>query len=178
MSGRVVVGVKNTLGGFQALRYAVDQARQREAELLAVRNFQSSSAALMVSIDNELATAAAEHVIEVFTIALGGPPKDIVVRAQVIAGSVGPNLVRIANRPDDLLVVGGSGAGFRMPLRGRVAAYLARHAVCPVVVVPPPPVTRAGVDRRSARHLAREVEQFLAGATASSNDHHGQQHAA
>lgn len=74
----------------------------------------------------------------------GGLPDDVDVRIVVTEGEPGTELVRLADRPTDLLVVG----------RGPVAQACVAGAGCPVVVVPP------GAGRDVER--TREVREFAA----------------
>jgi hypothetical protein len=99
-----------------------------------------------------------------FAETMGGEPPDLEVQAVVILDPPGPVLVGYACRDDDLLVVGTGRRGFWRRLRGgSVARYCLARAACPVLVVPPPPMTRAGSPRALLRELRREIDQLAGG---------------
>lgn len=163
-TGRVVVGVEDSLAGLQALRYAVAEARRRHARLVAVRGWQvpaSWTGGHAAWWGHELAGDARLAIHAAFHAALGGLPADVPVQLCIVRGAPGPTLVGCADRPTDLLVIGGStrsrGWG---PARASVAWYCARHGRCPVVVVPPPDLARTST-RQLVRAVRREAEQLL-----------------
>ena len=159
--GRVVVGVCRSLGGYQALRYAVAQARERCAAIVAVRAY-SVAAAREALWRSALAEAAVAEVSAAFTDALGGMPRDVSVRVAVYEGSPGPVLVASADRDDDVLVIGGSGAHrLTRAWSATVARYCARHARCPVLIAPVPAMARSQRTGRLARAVAFAAEESL-----------------
>ena len=88
--------------------------------------------------------AAVQHLQQDFNEALGGIPTQIDVRLHVIRGHPGTVLTRLAHRPDDLLVIGaGLTGGISRRLRPTVGEYCTRHANCPVMLAPPPPLARS-----------------------------------
>lgn len=141
---RIIVGVHGSLGSLQALRYAADEARQRNVPLLAVTAWvppggdlaeRRNSSPYLRKIWRE---AAWERLWGAFDAALGGVPEDLRVEPQIARGETGPVLVEAADQPDDLLVIGtGRRTGFGR-ISGRSASrYCLAHARCPVVAVPP-----------------------------------------
>jgi hypothetical protein len=96
---------------------------------------------------------ALEAVQEAFTAGMGGPPPDLEWWAVVAPGPAGPALVRLADRPDDLLVVGWTAK------RSKVVRYCLHNAGCPTMVVPPPPLARV-----SPREVLRQSRQLLTNA--------------
>ena len=141
---RVVVGVHGSLGSLQALRLAADEARAREATLVAVIAWvppggdlaeRSHPSPYLRRIWRE---AARQRLADAFDAGLGGLPDDVAVVARVERGEPGPVLVDVAASPDDLLVVG---TGRRSPigraLRRSIGRYCLAHAKCPVLAVPP-----------------------------------------
>lgn len=164
-SGRVVVGVSDTAAGYQALRYAVAQARERGVPLIAVRAY--ACGAHNIELRSVLVNAAREYVAKTFVEALGCEPAAVAAEVAVCEGLPGRALVAIADQAQDLVVVGGSGArrvtGRR---RAAVARWCSREAVCPVVIVPPPAMARRA-GRRLTKDVVREADLFLT--TASSN---------
>lgn len=143
MSGRVVVGVDDSEGGAVALRWALEEARLREATLEVVHAWQQfiplavpagvtsgPSRDDMESAARELATLVVDEVI-------GAHDPVVTVKVEVDEGSPAEVLVRAAGSAD-LLVVGSRGrGGFAGLLLGSVSQQCAHHARCPVVIVPP-----------------------------------------
>ncbi len=141
---RIIVGVHGSLGSLQALRYAADEARQRNVPLLAVTAWvppggdlaeRRHSSPYLRKIWRD---AAWEQLWAAFDAGLGGVPADLHVELQAVRGETGPVLVEAADQPDDLLVIGtGRRAGFGRMLRRSVSRYCLAHARCPVLAVPP-----------------------------------------
>ena len=171
---RIIVGVHGSLGSLQALRYAADEARQRDVPLLAVNAWlppggemaeRRSPSAYLRKIWRD---AASERLLAAFDAGLGGMPADLHVEPQISRGETGPVLVDVAEHPDDLLVIG---TGRRSPilraLRKSVGRYCLAHAKCPVLAVPPSAlVEELGHGRmprswslRGRRELMLEIEQ-------------------
>jgi nucleotide-binding universal stress UspA family protein len=160
--GRVVVGVGRSLGAYQALRYAVGEARRRGVTLVAVRTFHLANGEEGLLNAALLTSAAAEQVRAAFTEAIGQFPPDVESEIVVLVGPAGSALVSVANRESDLLIIGGCGARRWGRLRtAATARFCARHSVCPVVIVPPTALARSGQADRLARHTARDIEDYL-----------------
>lgn len=161
-SGRVIVGVSNSLAGYQALRYAVGEARRRGADLIAVRAYRYSYYGGASQFALVVYQAAQAEVAAALSEALGGPPRDVTTRVRVCEGGVAGVLAAIADRPDDVIVIGASrpGRAFGRP-RGRVARDCSRRAGCPVVMIPVPEMARAGSQARLARRAVDEVQHFV-----------------
>jgi nucleotide-binding universal stress UspA family protein len=159
--GRIVVGLRDTLAGYQALRYAVTQARLHHAKLLAVRAVNGNAYG-GASWSASLEDMTARQLAETFAEALGGVPSDISLQVVSRQGPTGMVLVAAADRENDLLVMGGAGRHrLTGPWTGSVARYCARHAICPVVIVPPPALARTGRTGRLARAVAAGAEDLL-----------------
>lgn len=158
--GRVVVGVCRSLGGYQALRYAVAQARERGAALVAVRAYRVAAPREAVW-RSALGEAAVAEVTAAFTDALGEMPRDVSLRVAVHEGSPGPVLVASADSEGDLLVIGGSGSHRPRAWSATVARYCARHAQCPVLIAPLPAMARSRRTGRLARAVAFAAEESL-----------------
>jgi nucleotide-binding universal stress UspA family protein len=178
--GRVVVGVDDSLSGLQALRLSAAEARARGRSLHAVRAVAPSPpdpahpaaggagwpVAHPASQREALAAKGATVIDRAFTETMGGEPADLEVLAVVVAELPGPVLVGYACRDEDLLVVGTGRRGFWRRVRGgSVARYCLAHAACPVLLVPPPPLTRAGSPRALLRELRRDLDQLADGRT-------------
>lgn len=173
MSGvrRVVVGVSGSPGSIAALRIAADHARRADAPLLAVQAWlpPGGDLAEMRAPCPELRPvwkrAALERLKHAIDAAWGGLPVDVTVEHVVSRGQTGPALLRAADSPDDLLVVG---AGRRGPLTrfwsGRVTRFCQRRAACPVLAVPPPAIATARWSRLSVwtfRHRELTADQVM-----------------
>jgi nucleotide-binding universal stress UspA family protein len=141
---RIIVGVHGSLGSLQALRFAADEARQRNVPLLAVTAWippggdlaeRRQPSPYLRKIWRE---AAWERLWAAFDAGLGGVPADLRVEPQVTRGETGPVLVDTADQPDDLLVIGTGRRGvFGRMVRRSVGRYCLAHARCPVLAVPP-----------------------------------------
>ncbi len=136
----VVVGVDGTAGSRAAIRLAAQEARYREAALVAVMAYSSEPplgapagrpmATLRTAEDQRIAaeTALQDAVAD----ALGGRADE--VELQALPGLAGRRLVDAARKADaQLLVLASRGSAAR--LLGAVSQYVLRRAPCPVLVV-------------------------------------------
>ena len=141
---RVVVGVSGSLGSLQALRLAADEARARQATLVAVIAWvppggdfaeRSHPSPYLRKVWRD---AAKQRLADAFDAAFGGIPDDVAVLVRIERGEPGPVLVDVAGSADDLLVIG---TGRRSPigraLHKSIGRYCLAHAQCPVLAVPP-----------------------------------------
>ena len=136
--GRVVVGVTGSPENLHALRHAVELARCYEATLIAVNACK-------------VPRSAANVLRSAFDEGLGGLPKDVSCMLLAAPGRPGPALLAVAERPNDVLVLGARRRRPRLsvPRRG-VAAFCVEHACCSVFTVPSPPLA---VRRRAVAGL-------------------------
>ena len=141
---RIIVGVHGSLGSLQALRYAADEARQRDVPLLPVMAWVPPGGDLAERrhaspyLRKIWRDDAWKRLWAAFDAGLGGVPGDVLVEPYVARGESGPVLVDTAERPDDLLVIGtGRRAGLARVTRKSVSRYCLAHARCPVLAVPP-----------------------------------------
>jgi nucleotide-binding universal stress UspA family protein len=140
---RILVGVHGSLGSLQALRYATEEARRREARLIPVLAWVPPGGDLaerrqpVYSLRQIWREAARGRLQDAFEQGLGGLPGDLTVAPLVVRGPAGPVLVDAADRPDDLLVVGTGRRGLRRRLRRSVSRYCLARARCPVLAIPP-----------------------------------------
>jgi nucleotide-binding universal stress UspA family protein len=140
---RVVVGVSGSPGSLQALRFAFDRACALDAALVPVIAWEppggdSAARPYPGSVTDGWADAAEERLLRAFDEGLGAPPDDLPAASHVIRGRPGHVLVAVADRPDDLLVVGSSRPGIlRRAWSGSVTRHCLAHAACPVIAVPP-----------------------------------------
>lgn len=142
---RVFVGVDGSITSMEALRVAKLEADRHDAELHMVYVRPPNSRFITevgylaeTSRPTEYLDArAAEYLTNWIEQALGRLPQLGSVHRHVLVGKPGRELVNIANRHDDLLVVG---ENLRSPLyrmfKGSTSQYCSRHAVCRVLVVP------------------------------------------
>jgi nucleotide-binding universal stress UspA family protein len=162
MNGRVVVGFAPTLAGYEALRYAVTQARGRASALVVVHAIHLDPHESWTQNRLPLMVAVTEQVSTAFHEALGGVPADLDVRVQVEVGPVELVLRAAADRPDDLVVIG---ACTRRRLgaltHGARLRRTLRSALCPVVIIPPPAMARLGSAARLGRDAVAEVQRYL-----------------
>jgi len=163
MSGRVVVGFAPTPAGYEALRYAAGQAKQRGAPLIAVRAVHRDLDAMATEHWLETRVAVAAAVADGFRDALGCLPLGVDVRVVVEPGPVDRVLAAVVKQSDDLVVLGACSRRHWLSIRRhrtRTARCL-RAAACPVVIVPVPEMARHGTLERLERDTVAEVERFL-----------------
>lgn len=171
--GRVIVAITDSLTGLRAIREAVAQARQRRAQLIAVRAFDEPKP-LITPVRDAIPVAAlygvspigdsandsdrqwlraerkaVAEIRQAFTDALGSMPHDIPVELTAEAGRIMSIVRAIAARDDDLIVVGVEKTWFRRAIR----------ADCPVLLVPPHELARTV--RRPHRPQRLTVEDLL-----------------
>jgi nucleotide-binding universal stress UspA family protein len=166
---RVIAGVNGSLRSLAALRVAVDEARSAAAVLLPLLAWAPVGGEIAYMrapcpiLLGQWEDAACERLRGAFDQAFGGMPDGLEIRPFVVRGAPGPALVGLADRQDDLLVVGGGGWGrLACTIHGSVGRYCLAHACCPVLVVPPPDMIQ---ELRSRRHHWRpdDVTSPLAG---------------
>ena len=141
---RIVVGVHGSLGSLQALRWATEEARERQVPVAAVTAWippggdfaeRSHPSPYLRKVWQEAAVA---RLTAAFDDCLGGVPADLGVRLFVERGDAAQVLVDVAAQPGDLLVIGsGRRNALGRALHRSVGRYCLAHARCPVVAVPP-----------------------------------------
>ncbi|MFH8384412.1 universal stress protein [Kitasatospora sp. NPDC018058] len=148
--GRLVVGVSGSLGSLAALHHAVAEARRVDVEVLAVLcwtppgdelGYRRSVCPPVLNTGRDAAVARLRRALDE---AFAGRHAGARLRCQAVRGETGHSLVRCADRPGDVLVLGASrerGCLSRL-IRPSVTAYCVRHATCPVLTVPRPPLQR------------------------------------
>lgn len=156
---RVFVALDGSLASLAALRRAVGEARLRDAHLVAVRVLSGSGNLRDLDGCDEALQRARDTVWTAFEEALGQVPEDLDISAMALRGGAGPTLVDLADRADDLIVLG---VGDPRPLRRWRARVTARHCVahagCPVLAVPLPHHLRALSRTRLRR---RDVDRLM-----------------
>lgn len=145
MAGKIVVGVDGTEHAVAALRWAIDEAKLREATVEAVHAWRfvpmttPADAGLMpLAWSESTATLdavrdAAERLAEEQVAAVTGGKDG--VKLSVVEGDAVEALLDAA-RDAELLVVGNRGrGGLKQALLGSTSASVCDRAPCPVVVV-------------------------------------------
>jgi nucleotide-binding universal stress UspA family protein len=152
----IVVGVDGSPGGDAALRWALEEARIRDARVHAVHAFEPPPLPIDVTMigppgtvadvsagelerQSRSAESAARAALEEALARAGVAESGIEVRSSLVQGQAAAVLVNAA-RDAALLVVGSRGHGaVHELLLGSVSHACAREARCPVVVLPPVP---------------------------------------
>lgn len=134
---KIVVGVDGSPASVEALKWAVGEARLRNAEVLAVQSWQFTPMVepLGPTGDNlfeDIRQAAADSLDEaVASVDTGG----VHVTKKVVEGRASESILDAAEGAE-LLVVGSRGrGGFSGLLLGSVSQQCAHHARCPIVIV-------------------------------------------
>jgi nucleotide-binding universal stress UspA family protein len=137
--GVIVVGVGHSAGAKAAMRFALEEARFRQARLRAVHAIGSSGSHRPLEWDDvRTVRGAAEELLENVTREVAGGFDDVEIERRVVEGTPASGLVD-ESRGADLLVVGSRGqGGFPGLLLGAVGQQCAQHAACPVVIVHKP----------------------------------------
>jgi ribonuclease P protein component len=165
---RVIVGVDDSGPGLAALAVATRLARQRDAQLIAVRSWalglprhggrrmrHLSHPHVVLSFSGTEQRAAARVLVRrAFRRVFGRMPAELPVAIKTPCSDPALALVSIARRPGDVLVVGREPEhSLRRLVHGSVSQYCVRHARCPVLLVPesgrPRETNRAAGRRRS-----------------------------
>jgi nucleotide-binding universal stress UspA family protein len=162
---RILVGVHGSLGSLQALRYAADEARQRDVPLVPVIAWTPPGGELAERrqpspyLRKIWRDAAWQRLWAAFDDCLGGVPADLDVRAQVMRGVAGPVLVDAASAPEDLLILGtGRRAVIGRVLGHSTGRYCLAHARCPVLAVPPSALMEELGHGLRSWHLRRQAQ--------------------
>jgi len=137
----VIVGVDGSEEALRAVRWAVPEARRRQATLRLVTAFAWTDDRMVgwpglgQAAYGERLRAAAEHDLAAAASVAAQLDPDLPVEQDLVLGFPGGVLVDQA-RGAELLVVGDNGRGrLGSVLAGSVAVGVAAHAACPVVVV-------------------------------------------
>lgn len=133
--GKIVVGVDGSEHSVAALQWAIDEAKLRDAEVVALCTWEFPHAldpVTMFTIEPDPFKADAEATLERSIAAIERGP--VLVIPEVMEGSAALRLVE-ASREADLVVVGSRGrGGFVGLLLGSVSQHVTAHGRCPVLV--------------------------------------------
>lgn len=165
---RVVVGVGFSRGSAAVLHRAAAEARRGEGELWAVIAWELPGGAYERRGPSfpqaaDFRGAAEERLLTQLDAAFGGAGPGVPLRPLLVRGSPGRALVAVADRDDDLLIVGtGSRRWPSRVLWPSVARHCVAHASCPVLAVPPSPLEREldSVRRRIAWRLPLDARSL------------------
>jgi nucleotide-binding universal stress UspA family protein len=139
-AGRIVVGVDGSACARQALAWAIEEAKLRGDEVVAVH---ACPYPLLAPTMEGIAPVLpgpdydrdAQRLLEREIEAVRGEPNGVKVTPRVSELSPAPALVR-ASDGADLLVLGSRGlGGFTGMVLGSVGQQCAQHAKCPVVII-------------------------------------------
>jgi nucleotide-binding universal stress UspA family protein len=142
MSG-IIVGVDGSGHSQRALEWAMREAAIRQVPLTvltvneAIRGYYSSMAVyaddpVRTEDARKLAQAETDEVLDRL-----GEPRPASVTVKAVHGFIVEEILN-AGKDADMIVVGSRGAGgFTRLMMGSVAAQVAQHARCPVLIVPP-----------------------------------------
>jgi nucleotide-binding universal stress UspA family protein len=140
----IIVGVDDSEPSREALRWAIEEARLRKADVVALHAWMPpvfpainlAPAAVPPDLPQIVADAkeAAERLVDGIVKGVFGDETDVEVRAQAVEGPPAEMLIEAA-RDAELLVVGSRGrGGFTGLLLGSTSLQCVTHAPCPVVV--------------------------------------------
>jgi nucleotide-binding universal stress UspA family protein len=147
VAGRIVVGVDGSEPSLAALRWAADEAKLRDAQLVAVHGWLAIPSAALAEpafapvpvgdvpgqLEAELEAAGAELEQALEAAFPGGTPDD--VERKLVEEDPAIVLER-ESKNADLVVVGSRGrSGIAEAILGSVSRHVVHHAACPVVVV-------------------------------------------
>ena len=142
-NGLIVVGVDSSEGAKAALRFALKEAKLRQATLRVVHTWQFGYIGVsgiegfspVVSADLGDLRHTAALALDAVIFEVAPHPVGVVIERHVSEGAPATVLVD-ESRQADLLVVGSRGhGGFAGLLLGSVGQQCAQHAACPVVIV-------------------------------------------
>jgi nucleotide-binding universal stress UspA family protein len=141
----IVVGVDQSDGAKEALRFALEEARLRHARLRVVHAWQYGTIGAAgvesfypaVGADLSEVREAAKQALEQTLRETLTDTDSVEVEQRLVEGRPAGVLVN-ESRDADLLVVGSRGhGGFTDLLLGSVSQQVSHHAACPVVIVRP-----------------------------------------
>lgn len=138
---RIVVGIDSSEHAKMALRWALEEAKRRGAELELVHAYPTPELTSMPAIitlpsDEELRQGAEATIAAVLDEVGGAQGVEVTYRVEPGGAA---RVLTAAAEGADLLVLGARGlGGFRGLLLGSVSQQAVAHSPCPVVVIPPP----------------------------------------
>jgi nucleotide-binding universal stress UspA family protein len=142
---RVIAGVSGSARSLQALRYALELAREHDALLVPVLAWTPPGGELAdrrfpsPDLRRLWVQNAKDKLQRAVDLAIGGTPTGIDFTPLVERGEAGQVLTEMASQRGDVLVIGAGRPGvLRRMMACKVVRYCLAHSACPVVAVPPP----------------------------------------
>ena len=134
MTYRLVVGVDGSEHGNAALRWAVEEAKAHDGEIVAVFVWQLPFVGVPGAFDrDEMEKVCKAFVEKAVSAAVSGAR--VPITKLVAEGDVSASLIEAA-KDADMLVLGSRGRGGFAGLKlGSVSQECVQHAACPVVVI-------------------------------------------
>jgi nucleotide-binding universal stress UspA family protein len=141
--GVIVAGVDQSAGAKAALRFALDEARLRQATLRVVHAWQfgyigaTGLEGWVPAVGGELEDfrRGAEAALDQTLKEVGADAAGVTIERRLEQGSAAGVLID-ESQDAELLIVGSRGhGGFAQLLLGSVSQQCAQHAACPVVIV-------------------------------------------
>ena len=140
VTNKIVVGVDGSACATHALRWALKEARLRGDAVEAIHIWHISSVvdiSGMVPDSFDTLHECAQEVLAAVIAEVQAEAEGVELTSRIVQGAGAATLIE-ASADADLLVVGRRGhGGFLSLVMGSVAAQVAGHAHCPVVVVAP-----------------------------------------
>jgi len=170
--GTIVVGVDGSESSADAVRWALDEARKRGAEVHVVTAWHTDPPPMegpppMVGIPyraKEAALAEQQAQQDKVMDAVRDATEGVTVHRHMV-GQWPPRALVHISADADLLVLGRHGHSWLAEkLLGSVSAYCVRHATCPVVITPAQRTEKAR-EHRAEEHRAEEHHMVEAPAT-------------
>ncbi|MGH3477387.1 MAG: universal stress protein [Nocardioidaceae bacterium] len=152
-NGVIVVGIDGSDGSRRALRWAIDEARQRKCAVEAVTAWPARGADTELTEDQAAearrqADESERHVVDTVLRTIDDAPP---ISYETVHGDAVEVLVHLSTRAQ-LLVVGSHGtSSLRHAGIGSVSEACARLAACPVVVLPAPAPPEPQADEVATR---------------------------
>lgn len=155
-AGPIVVGIDGTPAGDRALRWAMDEAVQRELPLHVVNAYAYEPLADWAMTSEQDARVRSEALVEdalrAASVGRLGFPRII---RHCVRGPAAEALEAQARGASMLVVASHSGSRLRRVLLGSTSAHCVRHATVPVVVLPPNDERHDGVEVRAGQEAGR-----------------------
>jgi nucleotide-binding universal stress UspA family protein len=139
--GTIVVGIDGSPGSLAALRFAIEEAGFRDAEVRAVNAWHIPPAVYGQGwapepVDLDAFRKIAQKALGASVEEVGAAGSGVTVTPILREGQPA-DVICLEAKDADLVVVGSRGlGGFRGLLIGSVSQQVVHHAPCPVVVVP------------------------------------------
>lgn len=157
--GIIVCGVDGSPGGLRALRWAIDEAIKRDAEVHAVTawtwdGLEDLGAPTTPAEAVERARRMLDTAVDEVVTGMEGAP----VVKRLCERGVPSDALSAAAAKADLLVLGSHGHGaVHDKLLGSTSERAVHHAPCPVVIVPDPRLVEKNLKRAEERRRRTEA---------------------